>query len=124
MRKRARSPARATVWMTNGPAAMSSSGIRNRRWGARRAGHPVRRRRIGVSAQRAIHAALEPLDLAGGVDDVLGTGIERMALGADLDPDRFGGRPDREGIATYAVDLRLMVLGVDVRLHWYSWVIP
>ena len=32
-------------------------------------------------------------------------GVERMAIGADLDPDRLGGRADREGVAAHAVDL-------------------
>ena len=83
--------------MTNGPAAISSSGTRKRRCGARCAGHRVRRRRIGRgSALRALEALLEALDLAGGVDDVLRAGEERVALVADLDLDRLGGRADGE----------------------------
>src|SRR3972149_10123532 len=86
MRNRAPSPARAIEEITNGPAAISSSGTRKMRCGARRAGHPVRCRRMTCLALRAIHAALEALDLAGGVDDVLCAGVEGMAIRADLHP--------------------------------------
>src|SRR5688572_6184976 len=116
-------PARATVWITKGPAAISSSGIRKTRWGASSARQPLRRRGISRrgpdrSALRALHASLEPLDLAGGVDDVLGPCVERMTIGADLDADRFGGRADRErGAAADAVHLRLIVLGMNLGLH-------
>src|ERR1700674_645058 len=68
-------------------------------------------------AQRTLHAPLEPLDLAGGVDDVLGAGVERVAIRADLDADRLHGRPDRECGPADAMDLRLMVLRMNIGLH-------
>src|SRR4029450_11271897 len=122
MRKAVRPPVRATVCTTNGPAAISSSGIRKTRWGARCAGQPLRKRRMSApragSALGALRASLEPLDLAGGVDDVLGPGVERMAIRADLNPDRLRGRSDREGgAAAEALHLCLMVLGMNLGLH-------
>src|SRR5437867_6744930 len=67
---------------------------------------------------RPLHAALEALDLTGGVHDVLGAGVEGMAIRADLDADRLGGRPDREGgTAPDAVHLRLMVLRMNLGFH-------
>src|SRR5690606_7710422 len=99
------------------------------RWGAVRAGHRFRRRRMG-SAEGALQALLEPLDLARGVDDVLRAGEERMALVADLDADRLGRRTDGELVPAHAVDLRLVELGMNLGLHeigapmrqadWYS----
>src|SRR5690606_35246446 len=103
---------------TSGPAAMSSSGMRKRRCGARCAGHRIGSRRIRIgSAQRALEALLEALDLARGVDDVLRAGEEGVALAADLDADRLGGRSDRELVATGAVNLGLVIGGVNVGLH-------
>src|SRR5918995_1947334 len=101
MRKRRRPDESVVAPITSGPAARSSSGTRNSRCGAMCAGHRVRRRRIGLSSSAlgALEALLEALDLSGGVDDVLRAGEERMALVADLDADRIGGRPHGERVA-------------------------
>src|SRR6266508_1453569 len=124
MRNRGRSPTRAIEVITSGPAAASSSGTRKMRWGARRAGQLFRRRRMALLVLRPLHASLEPLDLAGGVDDVLGTGVERVAIRADLDADRIHGRADRERGPAHAVDLRLMVLRMNIGLHGLAPGIP
>ena len=56
--------------------------------------------------------------LADGVHDVLGAGVERVAIRADLDPDRLRGRTDREGgAAADAVHLGLMVPRMNLGLH-------
>src|SRR5918992_3746718 len=120
MRKRRLPDESVVAPITSGPAARSSSGTRKTRWGATCAGHRVRRRRISLSSSAlgALEALLEALDLSGGVDDVLRAGEERMALVADLDAKRLRGRPDAERVATSdAVDLRLMVLRVNLCLH-------
>ena len=66
----------------------------------------------------ALEAALEALDLAGGVDDVLLAREERVAVAADVHAHLVAGAADLElRAAGPAVDLRLHVSGVDVGLH-------
>src|SRR5262249_57877187 len=79
---------------------------------------------VGVSepprsgADLALQSLLEPLDLAGGVDDRLLAREERVAVRADVDAELRSGRPDRPLEAAGAAgDLRFVVLGVDVRFH-------
>src|SRR5918992_5628552 len=117
MRKRRLPDESVTALITSGPAAMSSSGTRKRRWGAASAGHRVRCRRIR-SAERALQALGEPLDLPRGVHDVLRAREERVALVADLDLDGLGGRPDGELVAAPdAADMRLVERGMNLCLH-------
>ena len=69
----------------------------------------------------ALEAALEALDLAGGIDDVLLAREERVAVAADVDAELLAGGAQLEvRAARAAVDLRLEVLGVDVGLHGCS----
>jgi hypothetical protein len=65
-----------------------------------------------------LQALLEPLDLARGVDDVLGAGEERVALRADVDAELGSGRTDGPfATARSAVDLGFEILGMDIGLH-------
>src|SRR5215210_4709936 len=72
----------------------------------------------GSGSGLALQALLEPLDLAGGVDDRLLAREERVAVRADVDAQLGSGGPDSPlGAARAAVDLGLEILGMDVRLH-------
>src|SRR5439155_8801579 len=72
----------------------------------------------GSGAGRPLQALLEPLDLAGRVDDRLLAREERVAVGADVDPElRARGSNGPLGATASAVDLRFVILGMDVGLH-------
>jgi hypothetical protein len=58
-------------------------------------------------------ATLEPLDATPGVDQLLLTGVERVALGAKLDMQVVTGRPRVELVAARAVHVGEGVIGVD-----------
>src|SRR6266542_6946350 len=61
---------------------------------------------------------LEPLDLAGRVDDRLLAGVERVAVAAHVDPELGPRGADRERRAARgAVHLGLVVLGMDAVFH-------
>src|SRR5207245_11665931 len=62
-------------------------------------------------------AALEPLDAATGVDQLLAAGVERVALGADLHVELGFGGARRELVAAGAANVGFYVLGVDSWLH-------
>src|SRR5205085_11284422 len=62
-------------------------------------------------------AALEAIDPATRVDQLLPPGVERVAVRADLDVDLGLRRPRRELVAARAAHVSLDVLGVDVGLH-------
>src|SRR6476620_6301802 len=61
--------------------------------------------------------ALEPLDAAAGVDQLLLARKEGVALRAELDAEAGHGRAGRELVPAGTVDLALDVVGVDVGLH-------
>src|SRR4051794_37227838 len=62
-------------------------------------------------------AALEAVDAATGVDELLAAGVEGVAVRADLDVN-LGLRGARlELVAARAADVGLDVLGVDIGLH-------
>src|SRR3954467_12715079 len=66
----------------------------------------------------ALQTALEPLDLAGRVDDRLLAREERVAVAANVDAKLLLGRPDRPlRAAGRTVHLGLVVLGMHVGLH-------
>src|ERR1035437_5146185 len=80
----------------------------------------MRPRRAGcaLGALGALEAALEPLDLACGVEDHLLAREERVAAVADVDAQLGSSRADLEDGATGgALHVRLLVLGMDLRLH-------
>src|SRR3954449_13184326 len=71
-----------------------------------------------LCADLALQSLLEPLDLAGRVDDRLLPRVERMAVAADVDAQLGPGRTDRPlGAARAAVDLGFEILGMDIGLH-------
>src|SRR5579884_18253 len=76
--------------------------------------------RAGAGASRPTalgHPALEALDAAAGVDQLLLAGVEGVAGGADLDVDLGLGGASRELVAARAGDVGLDVLGMDFGLH-------
>src|SRR3954463_14532619 len=83
----------------------------------RPAGAEFRRRRLAALAAGPGLAALEPLDAAPRVDQLLTAGVERVAVGADLHVQLGLGRTGRELVAAGAADVCLDVLGMDVGLH-------
>src|SRR3954465_1656583 len=91
---------------------------------SRRRARKARRSRCGgslgpsLTPDLALQALLEPLDLSGGIDDVLGAGEERVAVRAHVDAKLLAGRARRPlGPAGTAVNLCLVVLGMDIGLH-------
>src|SRR3989442_3060029 len=73
---------------------------------------------LGGLFGRLLVTAREALDAAGGVDDLLLAGEERMAVAADLDVQLGPGRAGHEGVAARAAhDLGEHVTGVDALLH-------
>src|SRR6185295_2126233 len=73
-----------------------------------------------LAAGLPLQALLEPLDLAGGVDDVLGAGEEGMAVAADVDAQLGSGGPHGPlGAARAAMDLGFVILGMDIGLHGF-----
>src|SRR5205823_8611648 len=68
-------------------------------------------------------AALEALDAAAGVNELLAPGVERMAVRADLDVQLGLGRARGELVAAGAADVRLDVFEMDLGLHGFdsSW---
>ena len=67
---------------------------------------------------REAKAAMETLDLTGGVDDALLTGEEGVARRAQLHPDFRPGRAGRPCVTAGANDLRVVIVArMDVRFH-------
>jgi hypothetical protein len=63
-------------------------------------------------------AGLKLVDAAGGVDELLLTGVERVAVGANFHRNVLHGRMSREGgVATVAVNGSLEDLGVNGGFH-------
>jgi len=64
------------------------------------------------------HPLVEAVNAAFGVDELLATGIERVAGGADFDAEvSFIGRPSLKGAATGTRDLYDVIGGVDSSFH-------
>src|SRR6478752_3998406 len=96
------------------PGATPVAGIEN--------GGPSARRPLVacsvLAADLALQALLEALDLAGRVDDRLLAREERVAVAAHVDAELRSGGTDRPlGAARAAVDLGLVILGMDIGLH-------
>src|SRR5687768_3720575 len=62
----------------------------------------------------------EALDAAGGVDELLLAGEERVALATDVDRDLRQRTAGRERVAARAVGRAGLVTGVDFRFHFSS----
>ena len=98
--------------------------------GIRSGSPPLDENRVGASAEPSsgltayfpslgvlCGAALEALDPATGVDQLLLAGVERVALGAELDVQVRLGRAGVELIPAGAVDVGERVLGVNPGFH-------
>src|SRR5882672_2996872 len=72
---------------------------------------------VGLLGGLALPLALELLDHAGGVDELLLAGVERVAVRADFDGDLLARGAGRERVPAAAGDERLFIVGVDVFLH-------
>ena len=60
---------------------------------------------------------VEPIKTSTGVTQLLLAGIERVALGADLNADVLLGGTGRKDVATGTANSSLFVLGMDTFLH-------
>ena len=61
---------------------------------------------------------VEAIDTTTGVNQLLLAGIERVALGADLDTDLLLGGASGKDVTAVATDRGLIVLGMDTFLHF------
>ena len=72
-------------------------------------------------AQRLFHTITTPelIHLTGGIQDFLLSGVERMALGADIDVQFLTtvGGACHKGITTATDHFYLLILGMDISLH-------
>src|SRR6185437_7853881 len=74
--------------------------------------------RAGTRGAAALgHSALEALNPAARVDQLLPAGIEGMAGGADLNVDFGFGRASHELIAARTADMSVDILGMYTGLH-------
>ncbi len=76
--------------------------------------HTVRDLRVLLQAKPLV----EPINTSTGVNQLLLAGIERVALGADLNTNVLLGRTSGKDIAARAADGGLFVLGMDTFLHF------
>ena len=60
---------------------------------------------------------VEPINTSTGVNQLLLAGIERVALGADLNADVLLGGASRKDVATGTANGSLFVVGMDTFLH-------
>ena len=75
-----------------------------------------RRRRLLVQ----VETLFETVHTSAGVDQLLLTGKERMALAANLNADVLFGRARLKGVAAGALDGGHLVFGMDLFLHRLS----
>ena len=68
-------------------------------------------------ASASVETLVEALDASAGIDQLLLTREERVALGADFNLQLLLGRAGGEGLAAYAADDCFAVLGMDAFLH-------
>ena len=61
---------------------------------------------------------VEAIDTTTGVNQLLLAGIERVALGADLDTDLLLGGASGKDVTAVATDRGLFVVGMDTFLHF------
>src|SRR4029077_6004536 len=72
---------------------------------------------VDLGALALAVAALEAVDAATGVHQLLLAGVEGMALVAELRGELGAGRTGREGVAARTTNRGDVVVGVDVSLH-------
>jgi hypothetical protein len=78
---------------------------------------PSPKRCFRASATRNLVLALESLNPASGIDDLLLTRKEWVAIVTNLDLDRVLGGPGRELVTACTADTALDVFGMDFSLH-------
>src|SRR5260370_41401066 len=83
-------------------------------------GLPPSRLLLVARLLRALEALVEALDAAGGVDDALLSGEERVAVAADLDVHVGLRRAGLPAVAAGAVDRGFDVVWVNLRFHFLS----
>ena len=66
-----------------------------------------------------VEALLETIHTAAGVNQLLLAGIERMALGADINLHLFLGGAGFKSFTAYAANHALSILGMNVFLHCF-----
>ena len=74
-----------------------------------------------MSAENLFHveALFETIHTAAGVNQLLLAGIERMALGADINLHLFLGGAGFKSFTAYAANHALSILGMNVFLHCF-----
>ena len=73
--------------------------------------------RLLIALLIEIETSLESVNASAGVYELLLTGVERMALGANFHLDILLGRLCLDHVAAVACDGRLVQYGMDVLLH-------
>src|SRR4029450_3951131 len=100
-----------------GRRSTPAAGRRARQPWQRLAGPGPGLRRGGLALAVAPREALDP---PAGVDQLLLARVERVALGADVDPQLGLGGPGGKGLAARTPDGRNLVLSVNPLLHAYA----
>ena len=73
---------------------------------------------VRASSLLQIESLVETINTSTGVNQLLLAGIERVALGADLNSDVLIGRTGRKDVATGTADRGLFVLRMDAFSHF------
>ena len=78
-------------------------------------------RAFSTSAENLFHveALFETIHTAAGINQLLLAGIERMALGADINLHLFLGGAGFKSFTAYAANHALSILGMNVFLHCF-----
>ena len=74
-------------------------------------------RALSISKLLKTVLSVELINTAAGVDQLLLAGVERVALGADLDADAGTGGTSLDGGAAGALDDSGLIVGMDSGLH-------
>ena len=74
--------------------------------------------RYGLAFLLQAKTLVETVNTSTGVNQLLLAGIERVALGADLNTNVLLGRAGSKSVATGTADRGLFVLGMDTFLHF------
>ena len=72
---------------------------------------------VRASSLLQIESLVETINTSTGVNQLLLAGIERVALGADLNSDVLLGGTGRKDVATGTANRGLFVIGMDTFLH-------
>ena len=111
-------PTGASRWATGSPSGIGVTGALPSTAARARARRRAAGQPSGLDALGG--PAAEALDAAAGVDELLLAGVERMALGADLDVDIWLRRARVELVAARAVHVSEDVFRMDPGLHVFD----